>query len=158
MLQDGIETASSLRETTLAAIDEAVRSIFEAQMIVVSFTTSVLNYTLTDTYYDAGMASPISGMPKVKFSDHDARVALREAWSPFSPLTRMNLDTRYRFIRKGLLHPAEQELWSEIEVWSEYKARDHFERQHQLSSDWAVFALALAEGDKQQARRIINDI
>jgi hypothetical protein len=140
-------------------IDEAIRAIVEAQMMVVSFTTSVLNYELIDAYYDAGLASLVTGVPKLKLTDGNARAALKTSWSLFSTVTRMNLDARYRFVRVArLMNPAEEELWSEMEIWSEYKTRDHFERKRPLSHEWAVFALALAEGDSREARRIINDI
>jgi len=158
LLDESLRLFCSTREFETGIIDQTIGNIVEAQMMVVSFSTSLFNYALIDAYHDAGLADPISGMPKIKFSHDDSRAGLREAWSGFSVPARMNLDMRYRFVLvQKLMNPEEQELWGQMEMWSEHQASRHFEMQRPVSTGWAAFIAALHEGDAQSPWRILRD-
>ena len=157
-LGEAISLYSELYRSTPEFIDESVRRLIECQMFVVSLSTSLWSGCLTDAYYDMGRANPAAGLPNIKF-DHDTmRSALRRAWQNFSPVTRMNLDARYRYIYVAkLLSPAEQQLFALMEEWSEEAFSQTFRFQQPLRFGWVKFIDDLGQRDKAGALAALSD-
>lgn len=159
----GLSLRSKLEEATsrflgehrvgVSAIDDSVRKFTESQMFVLSLSTSLFNGCLTDAYYEAGKADLMTGLPANLKIDHDlSRATLRSAWSSFQPVTRANLDTRYRYILVSkLMSPGEASLWAHMETWSESVAHEHFRLQQPIRVGWLDFIEALGRGDKEAA-------
>lgn len=140
-IDQSIITATSLYQVSVDEIDLTFRQQAQAQMFAVSLATSMFNYALTDAYYDAGLAGPISGMPTIKFDHADARRALRLAWEGL-PHSRLNLDMRYRYILvEGLLSADEQVLWQQMEQWSEEHSERLYRDSKPIDTHWIGFAL-----------------
>ena len=156
-LEDSLQTYCAVNETTIDQIDIAIRRSVEAQMMVVSLSTSLYNYCLTDAYYDAGKASMFTGMPKVRFRHDDVRSALHLAWAGL-PACLLNLDMRYRyFYVNELASPQEQQLWARMERWSQYKAERIFQFHQNLGLGWLNFIMALDRGDVTAANEVLDN-
>lgn len=147
------------RRIDVVDIDDSVRRLIESQMFMLSLSTSLLNGCLTDAYYEAGKADPLSGLPRNLKVDHDlSRAALRLSWSQFGPITRANLDTRYRYVLVSkLMSPGEAGLWAQMEAWSETAADKHFRLHQPLRLGWLDFIEALGRGDKEGAVAALRD-
>lgn len=157
-LEDSLQTYCAVNETTIDQIDIAIRRSVEAQMMVVSLSTSLYNYCLTDAYYDAGKASMFTGMPKVRFRHDDVRSALHLAWADL-PACILNLDMRYRyFYVNELASSQEQQLWARMERWSEYKAQRIFQFQQNLGLGWLNFIMALDRGDVTAVNEVLDNL
>lgn len=153
-----IRSFCSMHDVCLEELDETIRQTIECQMFVVSLSTSLLNFALIEAYYSAGKASPVEGMPKIKFTHDDGRLGLREAWAVF-PTCRPNLDMRYRYICVQKLNsPQEQVLWEQMERWSEYYAQQVYVYRQPLSLNWLSFVLALRNRDVPGAQRYVSDL
>ena len=156
-LEDSLQTYCAVNETTIDQIDIAIRRSVEAQMMVVSLSTSLYNYCLQDAYYDAGKASMFTGMPKVRFRHDDVRSALHAAWAGL-PACLLNLDMRYRyFYVNELASPQEQQLWARMERWSQYKAERIFQFHQNLGLGWLNFIMALDRGDVTAANEVLDN-
>jgi hypothetical protein len=69
----------------------------------------------------------------------------------------MNIDMRYRYIYVQKLNsPAEEDLWRQMEAWSECEVRRAFESRQGLNTDWLGFCMALREGDQDAAGRYLS--
>lgn len=146
------------RQISSAEIGEAIRIVVDAQMFVVSFSTSLFNYCLIDACYDAGLADPLTGKLAIKLDPADARHVLRQAWSSFQPPVRANLDMRYRYMLvECLATPHEQETWERMERWSERATSDHFEMQQPLRTGWLTFIQAVGVMDIAGARAALDN-
>ena len=154
---DSLEMGCSLYETTQDEIEDTINRNVEGQMIVVSLSTSLLNYCLTDAYYDAGKASFFEGKPETRFSHDDSRLALHTAWSLFATC-KANLDMRYRYIYVNKLHSHQEEaLWRVLKQWSERNCRDVFEFERQFPVQWVGFIEAISKRNTDRAMEIISE-
>lgn len=156
LLEESLNSGCSVYETSTADIARAINRIVEAQMAVVSLSTSLLNYCLTDAYYDAGKASPLAGMPRLRVNHDDSLAALHIAWSIFE-WGKSSLDMRYRYIYvRKLNSPQEDALWQRIERWSEKQCRNTFEYQRPFDIAWVEFIHALAQADITRANDVLD--
>lgn len=144
-------------------VDTGVRKIIEAQMIVVSFSTTLLNIALQDAAYDLGMVDRIkllegrNGFPKIKISDDAFRAALKTLWASFSPATRMNLDMRYRYIFVQKLNSdAEAHMYEKFNSYAVQTITN--EMAHQANPDlrWLDLVRALSTDDRSGAIEALN--
>ncbi|VVS99696.1 conserved hypothetical protein [Sphingomonas aurantiaca] len=126
-LMRSIKLYSDLNEIDQYRIEEAINKSVEAQIITVQVALSILNYTIQDAYYEAGLASPLKGMPKFRMTTDDTRKALRLVLSGFK-ICKANLDMRYRYMCvANLMTDEERALDSQIAEWSQNAVRDVFE-------------------------------
>lgn len=158
ILVDSLEAGCSLYEISRTEFAEAVRRHTDCQLMVVAMTSAICGYTLQDAYYDAGLAGPLSGMPKVKFNVRtDGRAMAQAAWSQFPPC-KADLDMRYRIVFSRQLSVPEAGLWERCEDWASAAARSKFEYQQQLSPGWIRFVHDISSGDVAGAKQLLKSL
>lgn len=155
-LRESLHDGCSVYETTPADIAKAINGLIEAQMAVVSLSTSLLNYCLTDAYYDARKADFINGMPRLRAHHDDSLAALHIAWSVFE-WGKSSLDMRYRYIYVRKLNtPQEATFWQRIEQWSERQCRNTFEYKKPLGIAWVELIHAMATPDTERVYSVLD--
>lgn len=157
LLEGRINSCGLMFETDLEKIDLAIRQNSICQMLIVSLTTSLGNYTLQDAYHDAGFAGPLSPMPELKFHHDDSRLLIQHAFE-FFPTCRMNLDMRYRYVMvQKLMSTAEAEIWQSFESWTGKMARTKFQYRQELDTYWIGFIERFAGGDQPAAMELMRE-
>jgi hypothetical protein len=153
-LRDNVQLFCNIRRCEQEEVEEAINLGIETHMFALAVTMTMLNFTIQDSYFDAGLASPIDPMPDFKITADEQRAAIRDAWAFVrNPVIRMNIDTRYRYICVNKLNgPEEGVLWQQMGLWSDSEVRRSFEAKQALSTGWIAFCVALRKGDQQAAR------
>lgn len=157
-LRANVELFGSLRSCSQEEIEEAINLSIETHMFALAVTMTMLNFTIQDAYFDAGLAGPLEPMPDFKMTADDERAAIRGAWAFVSnPVIRTNLDTRYRYIRVSNLNtPAEDALWAQMCRWCDFQVRYSFEARKGLNVGWLSFCMALRDHDPEAAKEILG--
>jgi hypothetical protein len=153
-LRANVALFCNLRRCEQDEVEEAINLGIETHMFALAVTMTLLNFTIQDAYYDAGLASPIDPMPDFRISADEERAATRDAWAFVrNSVVRMNIDTRYRYICVNKLNsPEEAALWQQMGHWSDFEVRRSIEAKQELSTGWLAFCMALRGGDQQAAR------
>lgn len=152
-------TASSWQE-----LDEQLHRGVEQQLMMLAFSTSLLNIAVQDVAYDEGAVDQLrmiqgqNGFPKLKLSDEAFVHALRTVWEPLSEETKTLLAAHYRRFFTGRNSGAGRDasLFARLSDFTTRKLSDEFSYRMQPNTDWLDYIRGISIGDADEARQMIR--
>ena len=152
-------TASDWQE-----LDVQLRSGVEQQLMMLAFSTSLLNIAIQDVAYDEGAVDQLrliqgqNGFPKLKISDEAFVHALRSVWEPLTGETKNLLATQYRrfFTAKNPAAGRDASLFARLSDYTTQKLSDEFSYRMTPNTGWLDYIRGISIGDANEARQIIR--
>lgn len=148
----------------LERVEEGVRATTEGQLMIVAFSVTLLNLSIQDVAYDQGnvdrlkLLSDKNGFPSVNVSDNSLRAALQDIWSNFSPITRTNLDMRYRYIFGANLNSDyESKIYHIMSNYCMRSLKREFTYGSSADLEWFEFLISIADGDQVKAKKFLDN-
>ena len=154
----------SYTASTWQELDEQLRRGGEQQLMMLAFSTSLLNIAVQDVAYDEGAVDQLrliqgqNGFPKLKISDDAFVHALRTVWEPLTEETKSLLAAQYRRFFTGR-NPAagrDASLFARLSDFTTQKLSDEFSYRMQPNTDWLDYIRGISIGDANEARQLVR--
>jgi hypothetical protein len=154
----------SYTASTWEELDEQVRSGTEQQLMMLAFTSSLLNISIQDVAYDEGAVDTVAllqgkgGFPKLKISDAAFEHALHTIWQPLTDQTKKLLGAQYRrfFATRTSVGGRDASLFTAMSEFATRKLTDEFSYRMQPKTDWLDYIRGISIGDAAEARQILR--